>query len=297
MSQNDKQGMGQELRKARLRRKLTVSQVAGATRIKAQIIEDLEREDFSRIAAPIYGKGFLKLYAEHVGIDPAPLIDEYMSHFASQGQSSHPGVFRTMAKSGATPYEAKQPDGSGSAPAGRMPSERTSPFAGTLSAHQEQTASETEDKQATDEMDLFSLARKSAAPAEAGASANAGDKGTTSADINTKKTLKSALFGTLAEVTDAANRLLQRAVTAIRGKILHIAGFGRKCAAAMPGLPQTVSSFKFTAMGLAALLILIFLLLSISRRISASRDETAGSMPASPEKLRVAIEPPDSYLD
>jgi len=70
--------LGEELRDARLQRKLTASQVAAATRMKVQIVEALEAEDFSKIAAPIYGKGFIRLYADYVGLDPQPLLDEYL---------------------------------------------------------------------------------------------------------------------------------------------------------------------------------------------------------------------------
>jgi hypothetical protein len=73
--------LGSRLREARRKIKQTPSEVAAATRMKIQIVEALEQEDFSKIAAPIYGKGFIRLYAEHVGLDPQPLISEYMSRF------------------------------------------------------------------------------------------------------------------------------------------------------------------------------------------------------------------------
>lgn len=69
--------LGEQLRRARLEQGLTPSEVAASTRMKVQIVEGLEREDFSGIAAPIYGKGFIRLYAELVGLDPKPLTDEY----------------------------------------------------------------------------------------------------------------------------------------------------------------------------------------------------------------------------
>ncbi len=70
--------LGQKLRRAREAMRLTPSEVAMRTRMKVQTVEELEKEDFSRIAAPIYGKGFIKLYAECVGLDPRPLIEEYV---------------------------------------------------------------------------------------------------------------------------------------------------------------------------------------------------------------------------
>ena len=70
--------LGQTLRQAREAKGLTQSQVAAQTRILIQIIDDIENEDFHRIAAPIYGRGFVRLYAECVDLDPQPLIREFM---------------------------------------------------------------------------------------------------------------------------------------------------------------------------------------------------------------------------
>jgi cytoskeletal protein RodZ len=75
--------LGEALRKARQEKSLTASQVAEGTRMKVQIVEALETEDFSKIAAPIYGKGFIKLYAEYVGLDPTPLLSEYTNRFVT----------------------------------------------------------------------------------------------------------------------------------------------------------------------------------------------------------------------
>jgi transcriptional regulator with XRE-family HTH domain len=80
--------LGEELRRARTRKKISASEVAAATRMKVQIVEALEQEDFSKVAAPIYAKGFIRLYAEHVGLDPSPLISEYMSKFVVQEEPS-----------------------------------------------------------------------------------------------------------------------------------------------------------------------------------------------------------------
>ena len=70
--------LGQTLRQAREAKGLPQSQVAAQPRILIQIIDDIENEDFHRIAAPIYGRGFVRLYAECVDLDPQPLIREFM---------------------------------------------------------------------------------------------------------------------------------------------------------------------------------------------------------------------------
>ena len=75
---NENISLGEVLRTARQKRRLSISQIAETTRLKATLIEDLERNDFSRVPAPIYGRGFLKMYAEAVGLDPHPLVEEYI---------------------------------------------------------------------------------------------------------------------------------------------------------------------------------------------------------------------------
>ena len=69
---------GETLRNAREAKGLTTSQIAAKTRMLVQIVEEMENEDFHRIAAPIYGRGFVKLYAECVDLDPLPLVKEFM---------------------------------------------------------------------------------------------------------------------------------------------------------------------------------------------------------------------------
>ena len=69
---------GKSLREAREAKGYTVSQIGEMTHLKTAAVEGLEREDFSMIAAPIYGRGFVKLYCEAVGLEAKPFVDEFM---------------------------------------------------------------------------------------------------------------------------------------------------------------------------------------------------------------------------
>jgi cytoskeletal protein RodZ len=73
---------GNTLRAARESLGITTSELAARTHMLVQIVEGLENEDFRRIPAPIYGRGFIKLYSEAVGLDPKPLQTEFMELFA-----------------------------------------------------------------------------------------------------------------------------------------------------------------------------------------------------------------------
>ncbi len=69
---------GKTLIAAREAKGITVSQLAEITHLPRSVVENLEKESFSSFAAPIYGRGFVKLYCEAVGLDPKPMIEEFM---------------------------------------------------------------------------------------------------------------------------------------------------------------------------------------------------------------------------
>ena len=73
---------GQTLRTARESKGYSVKQLAELTRMAPRTINELEAEDFSHIAAAIYGRGFVKLYCEAVGLESKPLLDEFMEIYS-----------------------------------------------------------------------------------------------------------------------------------------------------------------------------------------------------------------------
>ena len=78
---------GKTLRLAREAKGYTVAQVAELTKMAPSTVAELEDENFSRIAAPIYGRGFVKLYCEAVGLDPKPLVEEFLAIYRGDRSS------------------------------------------------------------------------------------------------------------------------------------------------------------------------------------------------------------------
>ena len=72
---------GSTMRQAREARGLTTSQLAAQTRIIPQTIVGMEKNDFSSIPAPIYGRGFVKLICENLGLDPVPMVAAFMAAY------------------------------------------------------------------------------------------------------------------------------------------------------------------------------------------------------------------------
>ncbi|MCI0451321.1 MAG: helix-turn-helix domain-containing protein [Candidatus Latescibacteria bacterium] len=66
---NEGKTIGEMLRAAREAKNLTVEQVNRETRISIQTIRSLERDDFGAFPSETYLKGFLRNYAEFLGLD------------------------------------------------------------------------------------------------------------------------------------------------------------------------------------------------------------------------------------
>ena len=74
--------LGQQLKAARLAKGISEQDAGTATKTLTKMILAMEADDFSGMAAPTYAKGFIRLYANYLGLNPDPLIAEYMSRHA-----------------------------------------------------------------------------------------------------------------------------------------------------------------------------------------------------------------------
>ena len=110
---------GCSLKRAREAKGLSIKDLAQATHIMAQTLEDIENENFSRISAPIYGRGFIKLYCEAVGLESKPFVDEFMDIY----NGNRPAVIRMRAgaERHATDAPPPAPDATGASPAADEP--------------------------------------------------------------------------------------------------------------------------------------------------------------------------------
>lgn len=71
--------IGPALREARERRGLAFGDVEADTAIRTRYIRALEEEQFHVLPGPTYTKGFLRAYAEYLGLDGQLFIDEFNS--------------------------------------------------------------------------------------------------------------------------------------------------------------------------------------------------------------------------
>jgi len=71
------ESIGEKLRLARERNNLTIEQVARETHVARRFLKALEDEEFSAFPGETYAMGFLRSYAEYLGLDPEELIGIY----------------------------------------------------------------------------------------------------------------------------------------------------------------------------------------------------------------------------
>src|SRR3712207_40700 len=75
--------IGTSLREARLRQGLDLGRIESDTKIRAKYLQALEDERFDLLPAETYAKGFLRAYAEALGLDGQLYVDEFNSRFAT----------------------------------------------------------------------------------------------------------------------------------------------------------------------------------------------------------------------
>ena len=73
--------IGSSLREARLRQGLDFPEIEQAIKVRAKYLRALEDEQFDLLPAQTYVKGFLRSYAEYLGLDGQLYVDEFNSRY------------------------------------------------------------------------------------------------------------------------------------------------------------------------------------------------------------------------
>lgn len=71
------QSIGDRLKRARIRRKVSVAEVEEATKIRAKFILALESDSWDQIPSEVYGKGYLEAYAEFLKLPGEQIMHDY----------------------------------------------------------------------------------------------------------------------------------------------------------------------------------------------------------------------------
>ena len=75
--------IGNSLREARTRKELDFPELETGTKIRAKYLRALEDENFEVLPSATYVKGFLRTYANYLGLDGQLYVDEYNVRYGS----------------------------------------------------------------------------------------------------------------------------------------------------------------------------------------------------------------------
>lgn len=73
---------GEELRRERLIREVSLEEISAATKISVRLLTALEASDLSKLPAPVFTRGFIRSYARHLGLDPDEMVNAYLADLA-----------------------------------------------------------------------------------------------------------------------------------------------------------------------------------------------------------------------
>jgi cytoskeletal protein RodZ len=74
---------GEELRREREIRGISVKEIADATKISRRFLEAIERNDHKTLPAPVFTRGFVREYARYLGLNADEIVNRY--NFAAAG--------------------------------------------------------------------------------------------------------------------------------------------------------------------------------------------------------------------
>lgn len=83
-------GIGATLREARNRRKVDLSEVEAAIKIRIRYLQAMENEEWDALPGGAYTRGFIRTYAFYLGLDGERLADDYRRDTAPIGGEKAP---------------------------------------------------------------------------------------------------------------------------------------------------------------------------------------------------------------
>ena len=79
---------GETLRRERELRQISLREISEATKINLRYLDALERDDFRHLPGGVFNKGFVRAYAQYIGIDADGMVDAYLDEERRQTQGA-----------------------------------------------------------------------------------------------------------------------------------------------------------------------------------------------------------------
>ena len=82
----DMSSFGEKLRVLRESHEIALDEIAESTKISKRYLQALERNEFEELPGGVFAKGYIRTYAEYLGVNPEPLLEAYVSELQSRGE-------------------------------------------------------------------------------------------------------------------------------------------------------------------------------------------------------------------
>jgi hypothetical protein len=79
-----RRSFGEELRRERELRQISLREVADATKINLRFLEALENNDFDTLPGGFFVRGFIKAFARHIGVNEEAMVNAYLMELGRQ---------------------------------------------------------------------------------------------------------------------------------------------------------------------------------------------------------------------
>lgn len=88
----DSQALATILQRRREQLEISLTEAEQATRIRAKYIEAIETGDYDTLKDDVYARGYVKNYADYLGLDPKPILKMYDAERAGQREMKRQSI-------------------------------------------------------------------------------------------------------------------------------------------------------------------------------------------------------------
>src|ERR1700730_11013517 len=101
--------LGEELRHKREQRRITLAEIAEATRIGTRFLKAIETDNFSTLPGGIFTRSFIRAYAKHVHMNEDEAIALYLQQVAEPSVEQQESQTATIKQAAPAEKLRKQP--------------------------------------------------------------------------------------------------------------------------------------------------------------------------------------------
>ncbi len=87
---NERRAFGERLRRQREKQRVTLDQIAAATKVGASLFAGLEKGDCGRWPGGMYNRAFIRSYAAAIGLDPDDTAAEFAEYYTVPAEALAP---------------------------------------------------------------------------------------------------------------------------------------------------------------------------------------------------------------